>query len=147
MLGGDVHFSYAMHAQLQRTRTRREIWNLTLSPTGNLLDEGRDDVKDLKALMGGDYSVRTELNLMKMAGIYYRPGFVDDQMRRLSWYPTRADGSAADATEAEEWSHFGNFVGWLELDGVNATYLYDRAVDDSAGVALSTCASSTMLAV
>jgi hypothetical protein len=147
MLGGDVHFSYAMHAQLQRTRTRREIWNLTVSPTGNLLDEGRDDVKDLKALIGGDYSVRTELQLMKATGVYYRPGFVDEQMRRLSWHPTRADGSAAEASRSEEWSHFGNFVGWLELDGVNATYRYDRALDASAGVQLEPCASSTMLAV
>jgi hypothetical protein len=38
-------------------------------------------------------------------------------------------------------------VGWLDLDGVDATYRYDRAVDDPAGVGLSACASSTMLAV
>ena len=68
-------------------------------------------------------------------------------MRRLSWHPTRADGSEADATKAEEWSHFGNFVGWLELDGVNATYRYERAVEESTGLTLSPSASSTMLAV
>lgn len=115
ILGGDVHFSYAMRGELLRSQSRRSVWHLTLSPTGNLLDESRDDVKTLKALMGGDFSARTELNLLKMSGIYYRPDFVDQQLRHLQWYPLAPDGSRADPARPDEWAHFGNFLGWLEL--------------------------------
>ena len=39
----------------------------------------------MKKLIGGDFSARTELNLMKTTGIFYRPGFVDTQLKHLTW--------------------------------------------------------------
>jgi hypothetical protein len=147
MLGGDVHFSYAMQGELKRTLRRRNIWHLTLSPTGNLLDESRDDVQTMKKLMGGDYSARTELYLMKQAGIFYRPDFVDRQLSHLGWTPLTADGRLADASKPDAWAHFGNFLGWLELDGVRATYRYDRAESSGQGVVLKPLAAASTLAI
>jgi hypothetical protein len=147
VLGGDVHFAYAMRGELSRTLARRQVWHLTLSPTGNLLDESRDDVKTMKKLMGGDFSARTELNLMKMTGVFYRPDFVDKQLEHLKWYPLRPDGTAADPSKADDWAYFGNFLGWLEVQGARASYRYDEAQTTAEGVVLTPRASSSMLSI
>jgi hypothetical protein len=147
VLGGDVHFSYAMLGELSRTLARRQIWHLTLSPTGNLLDESRDDVQTMKKLIEGDFSARTELNLMKMTGIFYRPDFVDKQLAHLRWSPLLPDGTGADPAKSSEWAYFGNFLGWLEVQGARAQYRYDQAQETDEGIVLAARAGSSMLAL
>jgi hypothetical protein len=147
VLSGDVHFSYAMLGELSRTLARRQLWHLALSPTGNLLDENRDDVKTLKRLMGGDFSARTELNLMKLTGVFYRPDFVDRQFSHLTWNPLLPDGTRADASKPDDWAHLGNFLGWLEVQGARASYRYDKAVEIDGVVVLTPRTGSSMLAM
>jgi len=97
--------------------------------------------------MGGDFSARTELNLMKTTGIFYRPGFVDKQLKHLTWNPLKTDGTPADASNANEWAHFGNFLGWLEVQGARASYRYEQAEQNDTGVVLTPRAGSSMLGI
>lgn len=82
-----------------------------------------------------------------MSGIYYRPDFVGQQLRHLQWYPLAPDGSRADPARPDEWAHFGNFLGWLELQGTSANYRYDQAEATEEGVVLKRLAGTAMMTV
>jgi hypothetical protein len=132
LIAGDVHFSYVMRGDLARTRNRSPVLHYTMSPFRQAM--GAEDAAKAKRVMTGDYSdFPTALQLAVTTGVIYRPGFVDDQMRRLDWYPLELDGSRADPGRADDWSFFGNFVGHLELEGLHATSSYDRAVAGGPG--------------
>ena len=53
-----------------------------------------------------------------------RPGFVDDQCRRLDWYPLDMSGDRAGLDEEAEWNRFGKFIGELDLSTGSVTYRY-----------------------
>jgi hypothetical protein len=76
-----------------------------------------DDADLLKMLDGSTWYV-------DLARKLERPGFVDEQMRRLDWYPVRLDGSRPDASSVDEWAYFGQFLGELDLSAYGVEYRY-----------------------
>jgi hypothetical protein len=88
-----------------------------------------DDAAKVKRIMTGDFSdFPKALQIAQDLGIIYRPGFVDDQMRRLDWYPVKIDGSRADPKTADDFLYFGTFAGQLRLEGLRMTSTYSKAV-------------------
>jgi hypothetical protein len=88
-----------------------------------------EDAAKVKRIMTGDFSdFPKALQVAKDLGVIYRPGFVDEQMRRLDWYPLTIDGARADPKAAGEFLFFGNLVGHLTLEGLGVTSTYERAV-------------------
>jgi PhoD-like phosphatase len=132
LVSGDVHFSYVMRGDLLRSRRRQAIHQFTMSPFRQQIVA--EDADKVKRIMTGDFSdFPKALQVAQDLGVIYRPGFVDDQMRRLDWYPLKVDGSRADPKTADDFLHFGTFVGHLELEGLRVTSTYDRAVIGAAG--------------
>jgi PhoD-like phosphatase len=127
LISGDVHFSYLMRGDLLRSRRRRAVHQFTMSPFRQEI--AADDAAKVKRIMTGDFSdFPKALQVAQDLGIIYRPGFVDDQMRRLEWYPLRIDGSRADPKTADDFLFFGNLVGHLQFEGLRVTSTYERAV-------------------
>ena len=127
LIAGDVHFSSIMRGELTRSRRRAAVHQFTVSPFRQQIAEG--DAAKVKRIMSGDFSdFPTALQVARDLGVIYRPGFVDQQMRRLDWYPLTIDGARADPKTADDFLFFGNFVGHLELEGLRVTSTYDRAV-------------------
>ena len=126
LIAGDVHFSSIMRGDLTRTRRRAGVLHFTVSPFRQQIAD--DDAAKVKRIMTGDFSdFPKALQVARDLGVIYRPGFVDDQMRRLDWYPVRIDGTRADPATADEFLFFGNFVGHLELQGLHLVANYERA--------------------
>ena len=127
VISGDVHFSSVMRGDLVRSRRRGAVHQLTVSPFRKQI--GEEDAGKVKRIMTGDFSdFPKALQIAKDLGVIYRPGFVDEQMRHLDWYPLTIDGRRADPKIADEFLFFGNLVGHLELEGLRVTSSYERAV-------------------
>jgi hypothetical protein len=99
----------------------------------------KDDTNTLKMLDGSTWYI-------DLARKLERPGFVDEQMRRLDWYPVRVDGTRADPNEVKEWAYFGQFLGELDVSSLGVTYRY-VAADGGGGVRLRTLGGSTITTV
>ena len=115
LIGGDVHHSYIIRGDLLRTRRPASVLNFTMSPIRRTVAE--DDADLLKMLDGSTWYLDLGRKLE-------RPGFVDDQMRRMDWYPIRLDGSRPDAGDVDEWVYFGQFLGELDLSAFGMDYRY-----------------------
>jgi PhoD-like phosphatase len=137
MIAGDVHFSYVMEGDLLKTQRRTPVLHLTMSPFKQQI--AADRAAAAKRVMSGDHSdFPVYLQIAINAGLIYRPEFVEAQMRRLDWFPINRSGGRGDASKADDWSFFGNFIGWLELQGAHVTYWYDQAeTGGSVGVQLT----------
>jgi hypothetical protein len=128
-----------MRGDLLRSARRASISQYTLSPIRNAI--GEENRADLKKVMVGDVPWYLDL-------IAERPGFVDDQMQRLRWYPLLTEGALADPNDPDQWALFGTFLGWFEIQGSVLTYRLERAVPGVPdGVRLETVGESTTIAV
>jgi hypothetical protein len=124
LIGGDVHHSYVIRGDLLRSRRPASVLNLTMSPIRRTVD--KDDTDLLKMLDGSTWYI-------DLARKLERPGFVDEQMRRLDWYPIRLDGSRPDASDVDEWAFFGQFLGELDISTFAVSYRYLSAEGKSGG--------------
>lgn len=131
VVSGDVHFSSIMRGDLGRTPRRTPVYQFTMSGFRQKISDEPDggDVAKVKRIMTGDFSdFPKALQIARDLGVIYRPDFVTDQMQRLDWYPLRVDGSRADATNGDEFLHFGTSVGRLRLEGLRVSSRYERGV-------------------
>jgi hypothetical protein len=127
LISGDVHYSNIMRGDLARTRRRTPVYQFTMSPFRQQIDD--EDAAKVKRIMTGDFSdFPKALQIARDLGIIYRPGFVDDQMRRIDWYPLTIDGSQADPKTADDFLYFRTLAGHLRLEGLRMTSRYDSAV-------------------
>jgi hypothetical protein len=127
LISGDVHYSNIMRGDLARTRRRTPVYQFTMSPFRQQIEDG--DAAKVKRIMTGDFSdFPKALQIARDLGIIYRPGFVDDQMRRIDWYPLTIDGSRADPKTADDFLYFRTLAGHLRLEGLRMTSRYDSAV-------------------
>jgi hypothetical protein len=115
LIGGDVHHSYVIRGDLLRTRRPASVLNLTMSPMRRTVS--KDDTDTLKMLDGSTWYIDLGRKLE-------RPGFVDEQMRRLDWYPVRADGTRPHASKVDEWAYFGQFVAELDVSSLDVAYRF-----------------------
>ena len=128
LLGGDVHHSNVFRGDFRRTRRIGSVLNLTMSPLQRHVSP--DDESLLRDLEGGTW-------YLDIVNALERPGFVDDQRRRLSWYPLGMDGERASLDEEEEWNRFGKFIGELELTTGTVTCRYRQATASGVGAQLT----------
>jgi hypothetical protein len=115
LVGGDIHHSYVVRGDLLRTRRRVSVLNFTTSPIRRAVSKNDTDL--LKMLDGSTW-------YLDLARKIERPAFVDDQMRRLEWYPIRLDGSRPDAHNVDEWAYFGQFLTELDISTFDVKYRY-----------------------
>jgi len=121
VLAGDVHHSNVIRGDLLRTARRKAVYHFTMSPLQRHVSEGDKDL--LNDLQGGAWYVDA-LNALE------RPSFVEDQRRRLSWYPLDRDGWRTSFGELDDWNFFGKFIGELNIDAISINYRYREAVLD-----------------
>ncbi|MGH7412345.1 MAG: hypothetical protein ACREJ6_14965, partial [Candidatus Methylomirabilis sp.] len=127
LIAGDVHHSYVMRGILARSRRRTMVTHFTMSPMRRLIPKGeKEKYKDLMA--GKPEAAHAVMD---------RPGFVEEQMRRLEWFPIRLDGSRAATSKVDDWAFFGTFVGWLHLDTASVSFRYDQAHESTSGPTLA----------
>lgn len=118
ILAGDVHHSNIFQGDFMRTARPGSVLNFTMSPLQRHVSP--DDESLLRDLEGGTW-------YLDIANALERPGFVEDQRRRLNWYPLDMDGRKADLEDEAEWNRFGKFIGDLVIDPVSVTYRYWQA--------------------
>jgi hypothetical protein len=117
ILAGDVHHSHVIKGDLLRTNRPGSVWHFTVSPFRRQV--GSDDRELLESLDSGRLPYRSDVLL----GLE-KPGFVDDQFDRLSWYPLSPSGRPSSYVDVDEWDFFGKMVGLMELSLDEVTYEY-----------------------
>jgi hypothetical protein len=137
LIGGDVHHSYVIRGDLLRSRRPKSVLNLTMSPIRRAVKKNDTDL--LKMLDGSTW-------YLDLARKLERPSFVDEQMRRLDWYPIRLDGSRPDASDVDEWACFGQFVGELDVSSFGVSYRYLSA-EGASGVPLRELGRATVTTI
>jgi len=118
ILGGDVHHSNIFKGDFRRTARAGSVLNFTMSPLQRRVSP--DDESLLRDLESGTWYINA-------ANALERPGFVDDQRRRLNWYPLGMNGQGADLDDEADWNRFGKFVGDLTIDSFSVAYRYRQA--------------------
>ena len=124
LIGGDVHHSYIIRGDTLRTQRPASVLNFTMSPIRRTVS--KDDTDTLKMLDGSTWYI-------DLARKLERPGFVDEQMQRLDWYPIRVDGTRPEASSVEEWAFFGQFIGELDVSSFDVVYRYLEAKGTGGG--------------
>lgn len=115
LVGGDVHHSYLIRGDLLRTRRPASVLNFISSPIRRTVAENTANL--LKMLDGSRWYI-------DLARALERPGFVDEQTRRVDWYPVRLDGSRPDAGNIDEWTFWGQFLSEMDLSLSGVSYRY-----------------------
>ncbi len=123
LLGGDVHHSNIFRGDFLRTARVGSVLNLTMSPLQRRVSP--EDESLLRDLEGGTWYLDA-VNALE------RPSFVEDQRRRLNWYPLDMMGQPASLEDETEWNRFGKFIGELDIATAAVTYRY-RQVELSGG--------------
>ena len=134
LIGGDVHHSYLIRGDMLRTQRRASVLNFTMSPIRRTVS--KSDTDTLKMLDGSTW-------YLDLARKLERPGFVDDQMKRLDWYPIRLDGTRPDSSNVEQWAFFGQLVGELDVGALGVEYRY-LSVEGAGGGRLRSLGGSTV---
>jgi hypothetical protein len=118
LLAGDVHHANIFKGDLLRTARAGSVMHFTMSPLQRYVSD--DDKRLLRDLESGTWYIDGANSLE-------RPGFVDDQQRRLEWYPLDMNGDRADREDDERWNLFGKFIGELYIDSWSVSYRYQQA--------------------
>jgi hypothetical protein len=138
LLAGDVHHSNVFRGDFLRTARAGSVMNFTMSPLQRHVSD--DDQSLLRDLEGGTWYIDAANSLE-------RPGFVDDQRRRMNWYPLDMNGDPADRDDDDSWNLFGKFIGELFIDAYSVSYRYQQAQRTDGRLRLNELTRRKILAI